>query len=136
MSAETRRCPTCRRTKTLDQFYARTGNRRGHHSVCKPCRREYNRVRSKRQGLWTLYRMTPADYEALLARQGGVCAVCKTTDPGRGQERFCVDHDHACCPGRKTCGECVRGLLCVSCNTAVGWVESARYNAILEYLKQ
>lgn len=58
-------------------------------------------------------------YEALLAQQGGRCAICGTATPN-GQGRFHVDHDHSCCVGGRSCGECIRGLLCHSCNTMLG----------------
>lgn len=54
--------------------------------------------------------------QAVLDRQGGGCAICHTpagADPGT---RLAVDHDHAHCPGKTGCPECVRGLVCVHCN--------------------
>ena len=31
-----------------------------------------------------------------------------------------MDHYHKCCPGKTSCGKCVRGLLCGNCNTILG----------------
>jgi hypothetical protein len=56
-----------------------------------------------------LYGISQADYDVLLARQGGVCAICGRR-PKRG--RLYVDHCHV--TGR------VRGLLCRGCNFALG----------------
>lgn len=60
-------------------------------------------------------RITFADYERMLAAQGGVCALCRQPETvvqhGR-VARLSVDHDHR--TGR------VRGLLCRACNTTLG----------------
>jgi len=58
-----------------------------------------------------LYGITAEDYDALLVRQNGGCAICGTTKPG-GRGSFHVDHDH-------TTGV-VRGLLCHGCNVGIG----------------
>jgi hypothetical protein len=55
------------------------------------------------------------DYDALLEKQRGVCAICGTKRGYRRTKtkfRFSVDHCHT--TGR------VRGLLCQPCNTAIG----------------
>lgn len=76
---------------------------------------------------WT-YRLTLSDYDAILASQGGRCVNqgCRAENSGSG--RFHVDHDHSCCPGKKSCGKCIRGLLCSSCNVALGYLGDGRAN--------
>lgn len=59
------------------------------------------------------------DVNAMLSEQGGVCAICRQP-PADGQ-RLCVDHDHTCCPGQRSCGRCVRGLICQNCNKMLGF---------------
>jgi len=63
------------------------------------------------------YKMTKERYEELKALG---CNIC-----GEYQERnLHVDHDHSCCNGKVTCGNCVRGVLCNRCNQTVGKYES------------
>jgi hypothetical protein len=52
--------------------------------------------------------LTRADYEALLAAQGGVCPLCGK----RSTKTLCVDHCHET--------GTIRGLLCRQCNFALG----------------
>ena len=57
-----------------------------------------------------LYGITIDQFEARLAAQGGVCAICRGLPaPGR---QFHVDHDH-------TTGA-IRGILCQKCNGGLG----------------
>lgn len=43
------------------------------------------------------------------------CAICgDTTAPKH------IDHDHECCTGPTTCGQCIRGVLCGNCNIGLG----------------
>jgi len=58
--------------------------------------------------LYRLHRLTKDEYEELVRKQKGVCAICE--QPPR--TRLCVDHNHIT-------GE-VRGLLCHRCNSAIG----------------
>lgn len=94
-------CHECRRYLGMGAFHG-TGN------VCIRCRQ----VRH--------FGLNAAQWEAQLAEQGGRCAVCLTDSPG-GHGWWHTDHDHACCAmSRNTCGQCVRGILCSACNTAIG----------------
>lgn len=85
------------------------------------------RVHRKRA---TAYGMT---VEELLEMMGDdpKCTICGS------KEAIAVDHDHSCCPQKYgTCGKCNRGLLCRSCNMALG---SAKDNpqtlrALADYL--
>lgn len=66
--------------------------------------------------LQRLYGMTPADYDAMLAEQGGVCRICKEPEQRRRADGtpmvLHVDHDHET--------GVIRGLLCTRCNTLLG----------------
>lgn len=77
--------------------------------------------------------MTISQFDDLLEQQGGACAICGT-EPGR--QRFAIDHDHACCPSKYSCGACVRGLLCGNCNAGIGMMgdDPTRVLAAANYL--
>jgi hypothetical protein len=60
----------------------------------------------------------------MIAAQNHACLLCSVEfTPSNARSGMVVDHDHACCPGIKSCGKCVRGLLCVACNILVGHYE-------------
>lgn len=64
----------------------------------------------RRWNLQKHYGVTVEEYETRLAAQGGVCAICGNGQ-GRGH-RLAVDHCHDSAR--------IRGLLCHSCNRAIG----------------
>lgn len=69
--------------------------------------------RVRRSTLKQRYGITPEDYEGILRRQGGKCAICGSDSPRDKRTRhFHVDHCHE--TGR------IRGLLCSKCNHALG----------------
>lgn len=62
-----------------------------------------------------IYKLDEASYQKLFNKFDGKCWACKTK-PG-----YAIDHDHKCCPDRyKTCGNCIRGILCRECNAGIG----------------
>lgn len=63
----------------------------------------------RRSDLQRKYGITVEDYELMLERQDGGCAICGA---GPGKRRLHVDHDHE--------SEVVRALLCGDCNTGIG----------------
>lgn len=76
----------------------------------------------RRSHLKRMYSITPERFDAMLHAQGGVCALCRQPSGNR----LHVDHDHSCCPGRTSCGSCIRGLLCGPCNRLLGWYDTRR----------
>lgn len=45
------------------------------------------------------------------------------------RDDLAIDHDHSCCPGNDSCGKCVRGVLCRSCNLTLGGMEKGSVGA-------
>lgn len=61
------------------------------------------------------YDMSLEEYNRMLAKQGGVCAICQK--PPSEKRQLAVDHCH------RTQG--VRGLLCTKCNLGLGCFDDA-----------
>lgn len=80
--------------------------------------------------LKTKYNITLEQANRLLAVQGGGCAICKVDKCPSGRN-FSVDHARSCCAGTNSCGKCVRGLLCRSCNSML----MAGYEALPKHLQ-
>lgn len=62
--------------------------------------------------LRTTFGISLTEYQQMLARQNGVCAIC--AGGPKGKKRLSVDHNHE--TGK------VRGLLCGNCNSVLGFV--------------
>lgn len=116
-----KRCGKCHRLKAAHCFYRGPSKLGGLRSYCKKCDGKVNRAYRGHYRQWSLkklYGMSLADYDALYHKQGGRCAVCsRRPQPGGALQ---VDHDHKCCDGTKSCGRCIRGLLCIKCNVGLG----------------
>lgn len=80
--------------------------------LCARCRRSDRLVAH--------YGLTADEVDAMVAAVDGRCPICE-----RVTERWAVDHDHGCCPGKKSCGACVRGVLCSDCNSAIGLLQES-----------
>lgn len=123
-----KRCHACKAWRDVADFYPKPKTADGLSSTCKRCDRS-TRIRRN-------YGITLDQYEAMLTAQGGGCAICGTVpEDGRALH---IDHDHACCPTRKkSCGKCVRGLLCEDCNRVLGMFADRvpRFEAAIDYLK-
>ena len=132
-------CSKCGEEKTFDAFSKRG---KGYQAWCKICstshKRDWiskNRDKVSTNTLWARYRLRPEDLEHLLETQNGQCALCDFEFTGSSTIR--IDHDHSCCPGRTSCGKCIRGLLCHSHNVMMGWVDAFGRNPdLLERAKK
>jgi len=133
--------------ETSDYFYSAPDKLNGLSSWCKECTKqnirdaEIRRRAADPEGFATRkaiqarktklakYGLTPEDYELLLEAQGGVCAICGTSDNRSGSVNLDVDHDHDT--------GAVRGLLCHHDNAALGMVgdDVGRLRAMIAYLE-
>jgi hypothetical protein len=84
-------------------------------------------IADRKSHLKRKYGLTPQQYDAMLAAQGGVCLICREKP---GDLPLHVDHDHAT-------GE-VRGLLCIRCNNAIGLFQESQdlFQAAANYLAE
>ena len=109
-------CYGCGVVKSIDEFYRCPDVASGYAVKCKDCKEKGRRQRH----LARHFNMTQEQFDLMLFEQDGKCRICK--EPCRNRNPS-VDHDHACCSGDRSCGQCVRGLLCPACNFAIGVIE-------------
>lgn len=62
------------------------------------------------------YGITIEEFFQMISDRGDRCDICGEVP----DKTLHIDHDHNCCPGRNSCGKCIRGLLCSRCNLALG----------------
>jgi len=137
----------CGRKLPFAEFNKLHTMRLGISSRCKKCASAAARAWTEKNPdkyldghLRRRFGITLEQYNAMLADQGGVCAICgelptSVRNRRKGKQRtfiarLVVDHDHA--TGK------VRGLLCSSCNTGIGNLkdEAATVRAALDYLER
>jgi len=116
----TRLCKSCEVTKSITEFHW-ANNYRHRRRICKSCteaRRlvlraadpeKYKRI-DKFRALRLKYGVTEQDFLVLWNAQDGLCAIC--FEPLEKFSTPHLDHNHV--------SGVVRGLLCFTCNTALG----------------
>lgn len=137
-------CSVCKTPQLEVEFNKAKENMDGLKSICNTCRnakrrenypqerikltqrqrdgRKNDPVRFRGYDIKKRFGLTWEDFDLLFAKQGNKCAGCGATESGEKSGSWHIDHDHDCCPlpKRKTCGKCIRGILCRSCNLTLG----------------
>lgn len=82
------------------------------------------------------FNITIDKIENMLISQSGRCDICENQLSGKKDP--CIDHDRSCCKSTKSCGKCVRSMLCSHCNKMLGFArdnEKILLSAV-KYLKR
>lgn len=97
--------------------------------------REYSKKNGRNKRLKEKFGLTPEQYDTLVLKQHGVCAIChkpETTIHGGSKQLMPLGVDHNHKTGK------VRELLCTRCNTALGLIDDSpeRALALATYLEK
>lgn len=97
------------------------------HKQCRECKKIWHATYkqkpnylelSSRGRVKAMYQLSPEQWQVMFDLQVGVCAICEQPSPNN--RKLSVDHNHSCCPGKTSCGKCIRGLICCRCNFGIG----------------
>jgi hypothetical protein len=136
VSVPEKMCPKCGKTKPSSEFHKNSNTVSGIDCWCKSCFSEAQTTRRAGKDIDEVHERDrrnryrakfSIEIDDLWKRQMGLCDACHLPmiPGGRGRFTVEVDHDHACCGGYKSCGNCVRGLLHSSCNNALGRMDDS-----------
>lgn len=161
-------CSTCKLPKAFIEFHRRSNKTDGYRASCKGCISSWFKVygerpevklqrserhkgrlrevrmyrqspegkRSNRKGTLKCHGLSLERYDQMSSEQNDVCKICRQKN--RKGRHLVIDHDHKCCPGRYSCGNCVRGLLCDFCNVGLAMYrdDSELLKSAVLYLKE
>lgn len=124
-----KQCVHCEQWKPESEFSTRRASTDGLNYYCQEC--------AYSKHLRRVYKLEPATFKRLFQLQGGVCRICSQALV-LGSGKTVVDHDHSCCPGKVTCGGCIRGILCSRCNTGIGFFSdnASSLRSAMQYLEE
>jgi hypothetical protein len=138
---DTIQCVSCGQRKFPEQFNKNIQNITGRQSECRSCNGEKRwlfrsknserfRERSFTDKLKRNFNLTIEDYNKMVLDQNGVCKICGQPETSKVVTRLSVDHCHS--TGK------VRGLLCKSCNSALGQAKDNidLLHKMIDYLKE
>ena len=118
-----RRCRECLRSDLNKSYHRNKEGRRSRVSE-RYHRNEDGQKRKARNQKLRGYSATVEWHDAKLLEQNNSCGICGSSSSGPSNIAFAVDHNHACCTERKrSCGRCIRGLLCHRCNQSLERIE-------------
>lgn len=147
-----KRCSKCEKELPLSSFPPDARYSMGVHCWCRECRNLHARRQDgqmrRKNTLRSKFNKTLEWYSSKLEEQGGGCAICGSAETRPARQRtdtsggmkvraLAIDHDRSCCSGQRSCGECVRGILCGHCNTGIGKLRDdiALLESAIAYLK-
>ena len=142
-AADGRLCAACMQYRPWDDIINAKRNANGKGPYCKACfnaRAKKLRDRPERAPLIAvarrkqIYNLDAEQEKLFLAHAGGEMPCDACGKPFAEGELPFVDHDHNCCPGRKSCGGCVRGYIHSACNTILAFAKDSP--GILESLAE
>lgn len=139
-------CVKCNEEKDIELFAKGKNYKDGRRGTCKKCHTAYvkkyyntnpdkkaakNKMNTFYKPNYIAHHITEDQYNKMLSLHDGKCHSCKD------KIATSIDHDHSCCSGQRSCGKCIRGVLCNQCNTALGLLADSRQKILnlLEYIK-